>query len=169
MSDALRVTRIVTVLAGHVEQKVSRAALAQAITTHDAPVDKRCITRLWPRVEAALGRIDLYAIRPAGRADYGVLATRNPLIALMSMTDREKNVVTRLNNDVEGEILERLAAEAGRSSVSAALQLERARVYLDAFRNQRAGQLALHNDAVVEYNALPWATLTAADSIPYED
>ena len=168
MSDYLRVTRVCDLMARYAEQKISRGDLCHRVTTRLATMNGRHLTRLWPEIEANLGNRDLYAIRPSGRADYGVCATTNPLIALMSMKDREKNVVTRLNNDVRGEVLAHLAATTGRSAVSAALQLERARVYLDAYYAQQAGIDALVSDAIGAYNRLPWATLVASDTLPWE-
>lgn len=168
MNDALRITRIVDLMARYREHKIQRSEVIRAVTTRRVVVNGRSLTRLWPLIERGLGERGLYAIRPSGRADYGVLATANPLVGLMSMRDREKNVITRLNNDVEGQVLERLAASSGRSAVSAALQLERARVYLSAFESQKAGMEELMGSAISEYNRLPWASLTTGDIIPWE-
>lgn len=168
MSDYLRVTRIANLLTAHPEEKISRSALADAVDTRTVPVKGGTLTRLWPEVQARLVHEGLFLGRPLGRTDYGVAASVEPLLALLALENREKNVVSRLRNDVRADIMQAIVKRQGQGAVSSALQLERARAYLTAFSQNQIDAVALHNSAVHMWNALPWMTLTAADIVPWD-
>lgn len=161
MSDMIRLVRVVGILAANPDLRFRRADLATALTTPRVVITLRSLTRLWPQIEARLAERDLFAVRPIGHLSYGVMATRNPLLAFLSLHDREKNIVTRLDNDRAGLVLQAMAAGGGEMGMLAQGRLNRIQTYLDAYHGSEMSTWRINMEALAAYRLIPWGTFPA--------
>jgi|GEM_PF-4933019 len=164
MTDQIKVDRLAGILASNPDKRFHRADMADRLSTPEVFIDLRDMTRLWPQVEASVGRRnrDLFVVRPIGRLRYGVAAVTDPFPAMLSLTYREKTIVTRLTNDANSHLLNRIAATGGLTGEAAARQLRRISAYLASVESDHLDLFELDALATEAYTRLPWAVFSEA-------
>ena len=162
INDDIRVSRVAGILIANPNMRFHRGDLARVLSTVDTQLSLRSITRVWPGIEARVVRKGLFPVRPIGRLRYGVAACRDPLPALLSMTYRERGVLTRFNKDLSGRVLQRLSvSEDAEVAELASMQLQRIRTYVAAAERDGLDAWRLEMKALDAYRSLGWARFSA--------
>jgi hypothetical protein len=135
----IKARRLAKFLIAYPEQGATREQLARQCSLPGVSYSPASITNMWPLVESYVKALSgLYANRPIAQTGYLCFASSQPWVAALVQVQREKNVVTRLVNDVEqGAALGQLIDHAPRDiAIAMALRKARGETYLASQRSQ---------------------------------